>query len=79
MLTRPLPLLMTLAALTACNAVDAMKEGFAHSQAVSNKLQKATGLKSFVGFSRNNGSLTSANVTFRGLPKHGTLTSGIAA
>ena len=45
-----------------------MKEGFAHSQAVSDKLEKTVGLKSFVGFNWNNGSLTSVNVTFQGVP-----------
>ena len=59
--------------LSACDAVDTMKEGFAHSQAVSDQMQKAFGLKSFVGFSWNNGSLTSVTVSFQGLPRDAAL------
>ena len=65
---RLLSLIMLLVTITACNAVDTMKEGFAHSQAVSDKLEKTIGLKPFVGFNWNNGSLTSVNVTFQGIP-----------
>ena len=59
MLIRLLSLVMLLATITACDAVDTMKEGFAHSQAVSDKLEKTVGLKSFVGFNWHNSSLTS--------------------
>ena len=66
-----IPFLLLLASLTlcGCDAVDTMKEGFAHSQAVSAELEKSIGLKSYVGFNWNNGSLTSVNVTFEGIPK----------
>lgn len=70
---RFLALLMLIVTITACDAVDSMKEGFAHSQAVSDKLEKTVGLKSFVGFEWNNGSLTSVTVTFQGLPPDGAL------
>ena len=70
---RLLPLVMLVVTITACDAVDSMKEGFAHSQAVSDKLEKTVGLKSFVGFNWNNGSLTSVTVTFQGLPPDGAL------
>ena len=70
---RLLALLMLIVSITACDAVDSMKGGFAHSQAVSDSLEKTTGLKSFVGFNWNNGSLTSVTVTFQGLPPNGTL------
>ncbi len=55
--------------LAGCDGIDAVKEGFSHSQAVSTSLEKSLGLKSFVGFNWNNGSLTSVNVTFDGIPK----------
>jgi hypothetical protein len=54
--------------LAACGPIDSLKEGFAHSQAVSTRLEKSVGLKSFVGFNWSNGVLTSVNVTFQGLP-----------
>ena len=75
---RFLALLLAIVTITACDAVDSMKEGFAHSQAVSDRLEKTVGLKSFVGFNWNNGSLTSVTVTFEGLPQDGAL-SDIAA
>jgi len=59
--------------LWGCDAVDTMKEGFAHSQAVSVELERSIGLKSYVGFNWNNGSLTSVNVTFDGIPKNKSL------
>ena len=74
MLKRLLTLVLLVAALSACDAVDTMKEGFAHSQAVSDTLEKTVGLKSHVGFNWNNGSLTSVIVTFQGIPKDGSLT-----
>ena len=70
MSVRLAPIIVLLATLTACDQIDSMKEGFAHSQAVSAELEKTLGLKSFVGFNWNNGSLTSVNVTFQGLPKN---------
>ena len=66
------PYLSLLAALPlllfGCGPVDSLKEGFAHSQAVAADLEKSLGVKSFVGFNWNNGSLTSVNVTFQGIP-----------
>jgi hypothetical protein len=56
------------ALIAACGPLDTMKEGFAHSKAVSDELERSLGLKSFVGFNWNNGSLTSVNVTFQGIP-----------
>ena len=70
---RLLSLIMLLATITACNAVDTVKDGFAHSQAVSDNLEKAIGLRPFVGFNWNNGSLTSVSVTFKGIPPNGVL------
>jgi hypothetical protein len=54
--------------ITACGQIDSMKEGFAHSEAVSKNLEKSLGVKPFVGFNWYNGSLTSVNVTFQGIP-----------
>ncbi len=63
----PMPLVLALA-LAACGPVDALKQGFAHSQAVSASLEQSLGLKSQVGFNWMNGTLTSVSVTFQGLP-----------
>jgi hypothetical protein len=62
-------ILLSTAALVACDAWDSLRHGFEHSQAVSADLEKSLGMKSFVGFSWNNGYLTSVTVSFEGLPK----------
>jgi hypothetical protein len=54
--------------LAGCGPIDLMKEGFAHSTAVSARLEKTLGVKSFVGFNWSNGSLNSVSVTFQGIP-----------
>ena len=59
--------------LAACGPIDSLKEGYAHSQAVSADLEKSFGVKSFVGFNWNNGSLTSVNITFQGIPTNAAL------
>jgi hypothetical protein len=60
--------LALLSMMAGCGPIDSLKEGFAHSQAVSAELEKSLGLKSLVGFNWHNGSLTSVNVTFQGVP-----------
>lgn len=67
-LRRILPLLLAASMLSSCNVVDTMKEGFAHSNAVSSALEKKLGKKPFVGFNWNNGTLTSVTVSFEGIP-----------
>ena len=64
--------------LAGCGPLDSMREGYAHSQAVSAELEKSLGVKSFVGFNWTNGTLASVNVTFEGIPANLTL-SEIAA
>jgi hypothetical protein len=59
--------LLAVFALAGCDMVDTMREGFAHSQAVSAELEKSLGTKSFVGFNWNNGELTSVEVRFDSL------------
>lgn len=59
--------------LVACDQFDSLKEGYAHSQAVSAALEKSVGLKSFVGFNWRNGVLTTVTVTFQGVPTTATL------
>lgn len=54
--------------LSGCNAYDTMTEGFKHSQDVAADIENATGSRPFVGFNWSNGSLTSINVTFTGIP-----------
>ena len=66
--TKFLPVIAASLLLAACDAVDTLKEGFAHAEAVSTKLEASIGLKSQVGFNWNNGSLTSVTVTFTGVP-----------
>ena len=51
-------------ALGGCNAVDSMKEGFEHSNAVAADLEKSLGSKPFVGFNWANGVLVNVNVEF---------------
>jgi len=65
---RVLAMISIALALAACGPVDTLKEGFAHSQAVSESLEKSMGIKSFVGFNWSNGSLDSVSVTFQGIP-----------
>jgi hypothetical protein len=55
--------------LPGCDAVDAVKNGFKHSQAVSAELEKKLGMKSYVGFKWNNGVLSSVSIHFQELPK----------
>ncbi|MBL8472301.1 MAG: hypothetical protein KF778_22070 [Rhodocyclaceae bacterium] len=73
MCRRLLVLIAITTLITACDAVDTMKEGFAHSQAVSDRLQKTIGLPSLVGFNWNNGTLNSVSVTFQGMPREQSL------
>jgi|SRR6516225_2125721 hypothetical protein len=53
---------------SACGPINTMKDGFAHSQAVADSLEKALGVKAFVGFNSTNGSLDSVTVMFQGVP-----------
>jgi hypothetical protein len=65
--------------LSGCGgAIDTMKEGFAHSKAISTELEKSLGLKSQVGFNWVNGSLTSVSVNFQGAPANATVPEVIA-
>jgi len=56
--------LVLAAALTGCDAVDALKDGLKHARAVENDLAETTGLKPQVGFNWSNGRLTSVTVGF---------------
>lgn len=69
---------VAMVALSGCGPIDTMKEGFAHSKAVSAELEKTLGLKSQVGFNWSNGSLTSVSVNFQGAPTDATLAEVIA-
>ncbi|WP_152237989.1 hypothetical protein [Xanthomonas sp. LMG 12460] len=57
-----------LLALTACGAVDTMKNAYAHSQEVAADLEKSVGSKPMVGFNWANGSLVQVTVNFQGVP-----------
>ena len=50
--------------LAGCDAVNTMTEGFKHAKAVEADMAEATGVKPNVGFSWNNGRLTSVTVSF---------------
>ena len=68
-----LPLVFLLFAIWGCNAIDSLKSGWQHSQAVSAELEKSLGVKPLVGFNWHNGVLTSVNVTFEGIPQEKSL------
>jgi hypothetical protein len=51
-------------ALTACNTVDTMKEGFKHAQAVESDLEGSSGVRPRVGFNWHNGRLVSVTVQY---------------
>lgn len=53
--------------LTACGAVDTVKNAYAHSQ-VAADLEKSVGSKPAVGFNWANGSLVQVTVNFQGVP-----------
>jgi hypothetical protein len=55
-------------ALAGCDAVDTIKEGINHANAVSARLQTSLGTKPAVGFNSQNGELTNVTVTFAGEP-----------
>jgi hypothetical protein len=50
--------------LCACGVVSDLTDGFKYAKAVEADLEQATGLKPGVGFSFNNGRLTSVTVAF---------------
>lgn len=56
------------AALVGCGAVDTLTEGLEQSQEVAADLERAVGIKPFVGFNWSNGSLVNVNVNFEGIP-----------
>ncbi len=64
---------LLLGLLCGCNAVDAMKDGMAQSNAVADDLQKSLGSKPHVGFNWFNGSLVNVTVEFDGAPEGKTL------
>jgi hypothetical protein len=51
-------------ALTACSAVDAVKDAFKHVKAVESDLEASTGVRPQVGFNWNNGRLVSVTVQY---------------
>ncbi|MET7142311.1 hypothetical protein M3S04_12225 [Xanthomonas sp. PPL139] len=57
-----------LLALTACGAVDTVKNAYAHSQEVAADLEKSVGSKPMVGFNWANGALVQVTVNFQGVP-----------
>lgn len=66
--------LSLVAALTGCDAVDSLRHGLEHAQAVSAELEQSLGIKPFVGFNWNNGYLTQVSITFESVPANFTPT-----
>lgn len=62
-----------------CNAVDTLKGGFEHANAVSASLEKTLGAKNHVGFNWKNGALMSVNITFESIPKDKSLEEIVSA
>ena len=69
MFKRTLVSIWLLGMLAACDAVDSMTEGFAHTKAISEKLEQEMGTKALVGFNWRNGTLETVTVTFQGIPE----------
>jgi hypothetical protein len=61
---KAIAILVLAAALAGCDAVNTVTEGFKHAKAVEADIAEATGVKPNVGFSWNNGKLTSVTVSF---------------
>jgi hypothetical protein len=57
-------IILLAAALAGCDAVNLVTEGLKHTRAVEADLAETTGVKPRVGFSWNNGRLTSVTVSF---------------
>ncbi|WP_392533626.1 hypothetical protein [Nostoc sp. C117] len=55
--------------LSNCVAIDTLRNGFEHSQAVELDLEKSIGQKPLISFNWTNGSLTDLTVTFTSIPK----------
>ncbi|MCW0380074.1 hypothetical protein NB697_002920 [Xanthomonas sacchari] len=54
--------------LTACGAVDTVKNAYAHSREMAADLEKSVGSKPAVGFNWPNGSLVQVTVNFQCVP-----------
>ena len=61
---KPIAVVLLAAALAGCDAVNTVSDGLKHSRAVETDLAEVTGVKPNVGFSWNNGRLTSVTVSF---------------
>jgi hypothetical protein len=66
---RKIALFLLMLALASCDAYSTLTSGLEQSEAVAVDIEKSTKLKPFVGFSWNNGSLTSVNVNFPEIPQ----------
>jgi len=57
-------ILLLTVALAGCDAVNTLRDGLKHTKAIESDLAEKTGVKPNVGFSWNNGTLTSVTVSF---------------
>ena len=63
-MSKVLAILIVALTLASCDAVNTVTEGFKEARAVETDLESSTGLKPQVGFSWNNGRLTTVTVMF---------------
>lgn len=61
-------LLITL--LAGCDIASSMKDGVKYSELAAKDLEKNIGIKPFVGFNWDNGTLTTVSVTFPSIPSY---------
>jgi hypothetical protein len=54
--------------LAGCDIANSMKDGLKCSELAAKDLEKNIGIKPFVGFNWNNGTLTTVSVTFPSIP-----------
>jgi hypothetical protein len=64
---KAIAILLLTAALAGCDAVNTLTDGLKHTRAIESDLAEKTGVKPNVGFSWNNGKLTSVTVSFPNL------------
>ena len=57
-------ILLLASALAGCDAYNTLSEGLKHTKAIESDIAEKTGVKPSVGFSWNNGALTSVTVSF---------------
>ena len=65
--------LLLIATLSGCDAFGTFQHGVEQSLAVASELEKSEGIKPFVGFNWNNGTLQSVSITYPAIPNERSL------